>query len=207
MPNPFDETIAKLQAGGGQPPAETSQPSATAPATTSSMVGQPFTQWHKFQQPQLRRLEIDPETVVRSPAEAVGKIPVVGPALSAFVPSTPGGWGAAAATTALAPATAPVAAALKLAPWLIRAGQAGIGGILGSFAGPERDPLAAIKEGAEQALGQATGEKILGPLAGKGICYVSRLAKAAKKPISELYGAALTNLIPGIKSEGMDPTW
>src|SRR5262252_2253769 len=64
-----------------------------AQAPTDPTARQPFTQLHRFEQPGLKELEIDPKTVAAGPARAVEKIPGVGPALSTLVPETPAGWG------------------------------------------------------------------------------------------------------------------
>src|SRR6476660_7111370 len=137
--------------------------------------------------------------LARMPKEAIAQVPYVGKAASYLVPDTPGQWGALAGLTALGaiPGVGEAAAAAKIAPWLARAGASALGGMAGSVAGGERDPVELAKEGAGAAVGQATGEGV-GNVIGKAAGYVGRQLKGGAQKLLDEYGGKLAEIIPGV---------
>jgi len=145
--------------------------------------------------------------LARMPKEAIAEYGSVGKAASYLVPDTPGQWGALAALTGaqFIPGLGQAAAAVKIAPWVFRAGASALGAIGGSAAGGERDPVELAKEGAGAAAGQVIGEGA-GNLIGKAAGYIGRQAKGGVQKLLDEYGGKLAEIIPGLSGQKFTPT-
>lgn len=154
---------------------------------------------------------VAPKDISVVPSEGINKLaaapmaaldPYTGGWASTLGPTTPAGWGALAGLSLAAPFTG----GTSLAPWMVRAGMAGLGAGTGAFMGGAT-PGQALAQGAltagTQALLVEPAAKGIGKLAEAG----GKIASTAVNPYWQRVAGAVGNIIPGVRTDNPNSTW
>lgn len=153
---------------------------------------------------------VSPPDISVVPAEGINKLaaapmaaldPYTGGWASTLGPTTPAQWGALAGLSLAAPFTG----GTSLAPWMVRAGMAGLGAGTGAFMGGAT-PAQALAQGALTG-GVQLGVEGLAKGIGKGAELGGRILSTTTNPYWRGIANAVGNIIPGVRTDNPNSTW